>query len=74
MLLIHDVLTFSGAIPQSLDKVEHRSVTVPSLGTTTRYCGIKGKFVKSKVNKKKTKTQLLLALKSNPKLTCVGLD
>lgn len=59
MLQIYDVLTFSGAIPQSLDKVEHRSVTVPSLGTTTRYCEIKGKFVKAKVNKKNKKTTVL---------------
>lgn len=63
MLQIHDVLTFSEAIPQSLDRVEHRSVTVPSLGTTTRYCGIERKFVKAKVNKKR-KTQLFCALKS----------
>lgn len=74
VLQIYDVLTFSEAIPQSLDKVEHRSVTVPSLGTTTRYCEIKGKFVKAKVNKKKQKHNCSVLLKSNPKLTCVGLD
>lgn len=32
------VLTFSDGIPQSLDRALHRSVTLPSLGTTTRYC------------------------------------
>lgn len=67
VLQIHDVLTFSGAIPQSLDKVEHRSVTVPSLGTTTRYCGIKGKFVKSKVNKKKKNKINVPCFKEQPK-------
>lgn len=38
----YEILTFSGATPQSLVKAQHRSVTVPSLGTTTRYCEIKG--------------------------------
>lgn len=38
----YEILTCSGATPQSLVKAQHRSVTVPSLGTTTRYCEIKG--------------------------------
>lgn len=68
---IYEVLTFSEATPQSLDKAQHRSVTVPSLGTTTRYCGIKGKLVKSKANKKKTH-RTVPCFKDQPKAHLCG--